>query len=49
MLHYYHIFLVTVLQVVSVVQGGLKDLSVSRTSFDWGISLPSDEGKGHVM
>lgn len=30
-------------EVVSFVKGGLKDLSVSRTSFDWGIELPFDE------
>ena len=31
-------------EVVSFVEGGLKDLSVSRTSFTWGIPLPFDEG-----
>ena len=30
-------------EVVSFVEGGLKDLSISRTSFDWGIPLPFDE------
>lgn len=30
-------------EVVSFVKGGLKDLSVSRTSFDWGIPLPFDD------
>ena len=25
------------------MRGGLKDLSVSRTSFDWGIPVPGDE------
>jgi methionyl-tRNA synthetase len=30
-------------EVVSFVRGGLKDLSVSRTSFSWGISVPGDE------
>ena len=25
-------------------RGGLNDLSVSRTSFDWGIQVPFDEG-----
>src|SRR5271168_1349289 len=29
-------------EVVSFVRGGLKDLSVSRTSFDWGIPVPGD-------
>ena len=26
----------------SFVKGGLKDLSVSRTTFDWGIKVPDD-------
>ena len=30
-------------EVVSFVEGGLKDLSISRTSFDWGIPLPFDD------
>ena len=30
-------------EVVSFVKGGLKDLSVSRTSFKWGIPVPNDE------
>lgn len=30
-------------EVVSFVRGGLKDLSVSRTTFDWGIPVPGDE------
>ncbi|MFC2705561.1 MAG: methionine--tRNA ligase [Olsenella profusa] len=30
-------------EVRSFVEGGLTDLSVSRTSFDWGIKLPFDE------
>lgn len=30
-------------EVVSFVEGGLHDLSVSRTSFDWGVPLPFDE------
>ena len=30
-------------EVISFVEGGLKDLSISRTSFDWGIPLPFDE------
>ncbi|MDO8964950.1 MAG: methionine--tRNA ligase [Coriobacteriia bacterium] len=34
-------------EVVSFVSGGLKDLSVSRTTFTWGIPLPFDED--HVM
>jgi methionyl-tRNA synthetase len=34
-------------EVVSFVKSGLKDLSVSRTTFDWGIPVPGDEK--HVM
>ncbi|MBI5231203.1 MAG: methionine--tRNA ligase [Coriobacteriales bacterium] len=34
-------------EVVSFVQSGLKDLSVSRTAFTWGIPLPWDPD--HVM
>ena len=34
-------------EVVSFVKGGLNDLSVSRTSFDWGIDVPGDEN--HIM
>ncbi|MBI3649387.1 MAG: methionine--tRNA ligase [Actinobacteria bacterium] len=30
-------------EVLSTIRGGLKDFSVSRTSFDWGIRLPWDE------
>ncbi len=30
-------------EVRSFVEGGLKDLSVTRTSFDWGIPLPFDQ------
>ena len=30
-------------EVISLVRGGLKDLSVSRTSFSWGIPVPGDE------
>ena len=29
-------------EVVSFVEGGLRDLSISRTSFDWGVPLPFD-------
>jgi methionyl-tRNA synthetase len=32
---------------VRFVEGGLKDLSISRTSFDWGVPVPGSEG--HVM
>jgi methionyl-tRNA synthetase len=34
-------------EVVSFVQGGLRDLSISRTSFNWGIPVPGDPK--HVM
>lgn len=34
-------------EVVRFVDGGLKDLSISRTSFDWGVPVPGSEG--HVM
>ncbi|MET4170859.1 methionyl-tRNA synthetase [Bradyrhizobium sp. LA6.1] len=34
-------------EVVSFVRGGLRDLSISRTTFDWGVKVPSDEE--HVM
>ncbi|HUY95365.1 MAG TPA: methionine--tRNA ligase, partial [Terracidiphilus sp.] len=30
-------------EVISFVRSGLKDLSVSRTTFDWGIPVPEDE------
>jgi len=33
-------------EVISFVSGGLKDLSVSRTSFDWGVPIPF--APGHV-
>ena len=31
-------------EVRSFVEGGLNDLSVSRTSFDWGVPVPFDDG-----
>ena len=34
-------------EVIRFVEGGLKDLSVSRTSFDWGVPVPGSPG--HVM
>ena len=34
-------------EVLRFVEGGLKDLSISRTSFDWGVPVPSSGG--HVM
>jgi methionyl-tRNA synthetase len=29
-------------EVLSLIEGGLRDFSVSRTSFDWGVPLPWD-------
>ncbi len=29
-------------EVISFVKGGLKDLSISRTSFSWGVPVPDD-------
>ena len=34
-------------EVASFVRGGLQDLSISRTTFDWGIRVPG--GDGHIM
>jgi methionyl-tRNA synthetase len=34
-------------EVVRFVEGGLKDLSISRTSFDWGVPVPGSDS--HVM
>lgn len=34
-------------EIVNVIKGGLEDISVSRSSFDWGIPLPVDES--HVV
>src|SRR3954464_726361 len=34
-------------EVASFVRGGLKDLSISRTTFDWGVKVPGDQK--HVM
>lgn len=34
-------------EVISFVKGGLRDLSVSRTSFQWGVPVPDDPN--HVM
>ena len=34
-------------EVLRFVEGRLSDLSVSRTSFDWGVKVPGSEG--HVM
>ena len=34
-------------EVISFVRNGLKDLSISRTSFNWGIEVPNN--KKHIM
>ncbi|QTD56227.1 methionine--tRNA ligase [Parasphingorhabdus cellanae] len=34
-------------EMIKFVEGGLKDLSISRTSFDWGVKVPGSEN--HVM
>ncbi|MEO7277927.1 MAG: methionine--tRNA ligase, partial [Sphingomicrobium sp.] len=34
-------------EVMRFVEGGLNDLSISRTSFDWGVPVPGSPG--HVM
>ncbi len=34
-------------EMIAFVEGGLRDLSISRTSFDWGVKVPGADG--HVM
>ncbi len=34
-------------EVISFVEGGLQDLSISRTSFTWGIKVP--DSKSHII
>jgi methionyl-tRNA synthetase len=34
-------------EVASFVRGGLQDLSISRTTFDWGVRVPGSNG--HIM
>ncbi|MFQ5692278.1 MAG: methionine--tRNA ligase [Nitrospinota bacterium] len=34
-------------EIIRFVQGGLRDLSISRTTFEWGIPVPG--AKGHVL
>jgi methionyl-tRNA synthetase len=34
-------------EIVSFVKGGLQDLSISRTTFKWGVPVPDDDA--HVM
>lgn len=34
-------------EVMSFVKGGLNDLSISRTTFNWGVKVPGDEA--HIM
>ncbi len=35
-------------EVASFVRGGLKDLSISRTTFTWGVPVPGDAEAHHV-
>ncbi|MBX4335747.1 methionine--tRNA ligase [Bartonella raoultii] len=34
-------------EIISFIKSGLKDISISRTSFNWGVSVPGN--KKHVM
>ena len=34
-------------EMIAFIEGGLRDLSVSRTSFDWGVKVPGSDD--HVM
>jgi methionyl-tRNA synthetase len=34
-------------EMIAFIEGGLRDLSVSRTSFDWGVKVPGSDN--HVM
>lgn len=38
-------------EILRFVEGGLSDLSISRTSFDWGVKVPgsAESGQLHVM
>jgi methionyl-tRNA synthetase len=39
-------------EILRFVEGGLRDLSISRTSFDWGVKVPGGEDRAdaqHVM
>ena len=36
-------------EVISFVKSGLKDLSISRTSFKWGIKINNDQSNQHIM
>lgn len=38
-------------EVIRFVEGGLNDLSITRSSFQWGIKLPNEiaQGDGHVI
>ncbi|KQM13059.1 methionine--tRNA ligase [Novosphingobium sp. Leaf2] len=38
-------------EIQRFVEGGLRDLSISRTSFDWGVKVPTTQGADdrHVM
>ena len=34
-------------EVISFVKGGLRDLSISRSKFNWGVPVPNDESSKH--
>lgn len=37
-------------EVINFVKNGLNDLSITRTTFEWGIEIPKqDEGKKHIV
>jgi methionyl-tRNA synthetase len=36
-------------EIINFVSGGLNDLSISRTSFNWGIKLPDNMDDNHVI
>jgi methionyl-tRNA synthetase len=37
-------------EVINFIKGGLRDLSISRTSFEWGVKLPKElNDESHVM
>ncbi len=37
-------------EVIRFIESGLSDLSITRTSFDWGVKLPEDfNDPKHVM
>lgn len=36
-------------ELISFINQGLQDLSISRTTFEWGIPISLDENKGHIV